>query len=60
MKLVLRSEGVDVKKAMAFFCDLELMDGDRVSFAFSLVKNEFRNEVNYELQIKEFFDVDVS
>ena len=60
MKLLLRAEGKDVKKAMAFFCDLDLMDGDRVSFAFSLVKNEFRNEVNYELQIKEFFDVDVS
>ncbi len=60
MKLLLRSQEAGMKKAMAFFCDLDLMDGDRVSFAFSLVKNEFRNEVNYELQIKEFFDVDVS
>jgi single-stranded-DNA-specific exonuclease len=58
-KLLLRSNA-ELKKAMAFFCDRELCGGDRVCVAFALVKNEFRNEVNYELQIKEFLDIEAS
>ncbi|MDQ1340090.1 MAG: single-stranded-DNA-specific exonuclease [Campylobacterota bacterium] len=54
IKLVLKSKN-ECKNAMAFFSDHEILKGQNISFAFALVKNEFRNEINFEFMIKKFF-----
>ena len=42
------------KKAMAFFNDKEIKRGEEIDFVYTFVKNEFRNEINFEFRVIEF------
>jgi single-stranded-DNA-specific exonuclease len=55
LKLTVADSTSDIqKKGMAFFANVDIARGDKIDFAYSLVKNEFRNNVTIELQIKKF------
>jgi single-stranded-DNA-specific exonuclease len=55
LKLTVAQEQNNIqKKGMAFFANVDIARGDKIDFAYSIVKNDFRNNTTIELQIKKF------
>ena len=53
LKLILKSDKHH-KKAMAFFNDKKINKGEKLDLIFTLYKNYFRNEINFEFRVVEF------
>jgi single-stranded-DNA-specific exonuclease len=53
LKITVKDNNI-FKKAISFFETNTIQRGQKVSFAYSLVKNEFKNNISYEIMIKRF------